>query len=66
MRGAEERGDERERQEVSVVIGVELPKPPATSFASHPDPRLCPSAEFTAVCFLDATTVCFLDAAAVC
>jgi hypothetical protein len=36
MRGAEERGGEHERQEVSVV-GAELPKPPPTSFVSHPD-----------------------------
>jgi hypothetical protein len=36
MRGAEEREDERERQEASVIVGAELPKPPATSFLSHP------------------------------
>jgi hypothetical protein len=53
MRGAEEHEDERERQEVSVIVGAELPKLPATSFASHPDPRLCPSVECAAVYFLD-------------
>jgi hypothetical protein len=37
MRGADERGDERERQEASVIVGAELPKLPATSFASHPN-----------------------------